>query len=172
MGSPHLYSFHVSARSSEDRYVTAKTQGQIERRALVSPIAGLFLLLLTFGGIGLFRLQARAPVPVNLTSFAVTPASVREGKPVTLTWDVSGDKPIIKLSHARRAARTARKFPTANWTNAPATRSYIPRPAQDHLHHHGERPAAESKTERRSVTVNVNAKPAAPRPSISRVYRR
>ena len=102
VGSPHLYSFQVSARSSEDRYVSAKTQGQIERRALVSPLAGLFLLLLAFGGVGYTRLS----VPCRIDTGEAEPLSPStpekrtfEGNPVTLTWDVSGDKPIIKLSH-------------------------------------------------------------------------
>ena len=167
-GQPALYSFQVSARSSEDRYVSAKTQGQIERRALVSPLAGLFLLLLTFGGIAYVALKPAPLTPVKLIHFAATPESVREGDPVTLTWDVSGDKPIIKLSHFTTIGGKDGVEVSDGLLDKPSgNASYIPALPKTTYIITTSGPTADSKTERRTVTVFVNAKPAAPKPSLT-----
>lgn len=165
VGSPHLYSFQVSARSSEDRYVSAKTQGQIERRALVSPLAGLFLLLLTFGGIGYTAFRPVPLTPVKLSRFAATPEKVREGDPVTLTWDVAGDKPIIKLSHFTGTDGTEVSDGLLDKPSGNA--AYIPAVPRTTYIITATGPANNGTVERRTVTVYVNAKPAAPKPSIT-----
>ena len=168
VGSPHLYSFQVSARSSEDRYVSAKTQGQIERRALVSPLAGLFLLLLTFGGIAYVALKPAPLTPVKLIRFAATPESVREGDPVTLTWDVSGDKPTIKLSHFTTIGGKDGTEVSDGLLDKPSGNApFIPALPKTTYIITATGPSADSKVERRTVTVFVNAKPAAPKPVLT-----
>ena len=165
VGSPHLYSFQVSARSSEDRYVTAKTQGQIERRAFVSPLAGLFLLLLAFSGIGYFAFKPVPPVPVKLINFAASSPVVKEGEPVTLTWDISGDKPLIKLAH--RTGEKGTDISDGELDKRAGNAQFVPAGPQTIYTIEVTGPGNAGKVEKRSVTINVNAKPAPPKPVLT-----
>ena len=99
IGSPRLYGFSVSVRSVDDPYVSAKSQGQIEKRALISPMLGIFLLLLGFGGTGYALFRPVPPVPVRLADFTATPTTVVAGQKLTLTWNVQGEKPTLVLKH-------------------------------------------------------------------------
>ncbi len=101
IGGPRLYGFSVSARSVDDPYVSAKTQGQIEKHAMISPMLGIFLLLLGFGS-GAFILYQKThvpPPPIRIAAFAVSPPTVSADSKVTLTWDVQGEHPDLKLKH-------------------------------------------------------------------------
>ena len=84
LGSSRLFGFVTTARSVSDSYVSASANGQLERKALLSPLVflTLLLLLLVGGGYALFR-----PRPVVLHSFTAAPLEVREGDEVTLAWD-------------------------------------------------------------------------------------
>ncbi|HZO89818.1 MAG TPA: hypothetical protein VFB38_15930 [Chthonomonadaceae bacterium] len=89
LGGMRLYGFTVSARSVEDSYVSANAHGQIERHALISPLLGIFLLLLGFGGLGWWIFHPRPLPPVAINEFKVSDTHVKYGQDVTLTWDVS-----------------------------------------------------------------------------------
>lgn len=162
LGSPRLYSFQVSARSSEDRYVTAKTQGQLERRALISPLAGLFLLLIGFGSAGYYFLRPVPAIPAKLESFEVTPLIAAEGSPVTLTWKVTGDKPAITLSH--HIGQDSTEIVDGELTQRSGNEAVKPIGPQTTYTLTVNTLGNEGKGVSKSVTVNVNAKPAAPKP--------
>ena len=57
LGGVRLYGFTITARSVNDSYVSASVHGQVEKQALISPLMGIFLLLLGFavGGYVGFR---------------------------------------------------------------------------------------------------------------------
>jgi hypothetical protein len=99
VGGSRLYGFSVTARSVDDAYVSAKTQGQIEKHALISPMLGIFMLLLGFGSGAYLLFRPVPPVPVRLTDFSATPPTVTAGSKVTLTWNVQGDRPNMTLKH-------------------------------------------------------------------------
>jgi hypothetical protein len=99
IGGSRLYGFSVSARSVDDAYISAKTQGQIEKHALISPMLGIFLLLLGFGSGAYLFFRPVPPNPVRLTDFSATPPTVTAGDKVTLTWNVQGDRPTFTLKH-------------------------------------------------------------------------
>lgn len=101
LGGVRLYSFKATARSTEDSYVSATAHGQIEKRALISPLLGIFLLLLAFGGAGYLLLRPTPLTPVKLEKFEATATVVRAGEPVKLTWLVTGDRPTIRLKQRR-----------------------------------------------------------------------
>lgn len=168
VGSPRLYSFTVSARSSEDSYVSAKTQGQIERRALVSPFLGLFLLLLGLGGGGYMAFRPEPPVPVKLNNFAATPASVMEGKPVTLTWDVAGDKPTIKLFHVTGEKGT--EVADGELDKRTGNALFTPVGPQTTYTLKVTGPGNEGKWQTKSIAVNVMPAPTPPKPTLSDFY--
>lgn len=91
LGGVSLASFVVSARSVTDSYVVGKAHGQLEKRALISPLLGIFLLLLTFGGAAAWFFWPHPPVPVRIEEFNVSSKQVREGDKVNLSWSVDGD---------------------------------------------------------------------------------
>ncbi len=168
IGSPRLYSFSVSARSSEDTYLSAKTQGQIERRALVSPFMGLFLLLLGLGGGGYMAFRPAPLAPVRMNNFAATTSSVMEGKPVTLTWDVSGDKPVIKLFHTIGEKGT--EVADGELNKSTGNAQYTPVGPQTMYTLKVTGPGNEGKWQTKSITVNVTAAPTPPKPTLTDFY--
>src|SRR6185369_14457729 len=46
LGGSRLYGFTATARSIADSYISANAHGQIEKHALISPLLGIFVLLL------------------------------------------------------------------------------------------------------------------------------
>ena len=165
LGSPRLYSFQVSARSSEDRYVTAKTQGQLERRALLSPLMGLFLLLIGFGGAGYYFLRPVPAVPAKLAQFEATSDRVAYGSPVTLTWVVTGDKPTLRLFHHTGDDRT--EIADGELAQSSGHQDVIPLGPQTTYTLKVTAPGNEGKTLAKSVTVIVNPKAALPKPVVT-----
>lgn len=89
VGGMRLYGFTASARSVEYSYIHANVHGQIEKRALISPLLGIFLLLLIFGGAGAWTFRPRAPIPIVINSFATPIKTVTSGQEASLSWDVS-----------------------------------------------------------------------------------
>ncbi len=89
VGGMRLYGFTASARSVEYSFIHANVHGQIEKRALISPLLGIFLLLLVFGGVGAWTLRPRAPIPIVINSFASPIKTVTAGQDASLSWDVS-----------------------------------------------------------------------------------
>src|SRR5207249_4584028 len=86
IGASRLFGFAVTARSTEDSYVSCSAHGQLERRALLSPLvaAVIAVLLLSSMTWAMFR-----PRPVAIHAFAASPAQIKEGEEVTLTWDAT-----------------------------------------------------------------------------------
>ena len=85
-GSGRLFGFSVTARSTEDSYVSGNAHGQLERRPLLSTPVAILLLLLFMGGAAFALLRPRA---VEVRSFTISPLQVRKGQEVTLAWDAS-----------------------------------------------------------------------------------
>lgn len=99
LGGVRLYGFMVSARSVDDSYIAANAHGQMEKHALISPLLGIFLLLLGFGGGGWWLFRPRPLPPLKVNAFEVSATRVPYGQPVTLTWDVSKNYKQIILKH-------------------------------------------------------------------------
>jgi len=97
LGGVSLASFVVSARSIADSYIVGKAHGQVEKRALISPLLGIFLLLLTFGGAATWFFWPRPPVPVKIEEFTISQKTVREGDKANLNWSVDGDAQQILI---------------------------------------------------------------------------
>lgn len=91
LGSVSLASFTVTARATSDAYIVGKAQGQLEKRALISPLLGIFLLLLSFGSAAAYFFWPRPPVPVRIEEFTVSQNQIKAGGKVTLNWSVDGD---------------------------------------------------------------------------------
>jgi hypothetical protein len=86
LGASRLYGYTVSARSVQDSYVSGTAHGQMERRAMLSTLTVITLILFAVAAASwaLFR-----PHPVLLRSFTAAPMQVTEGDPVTLSWDAA-----------------------------------------------------------------------------------
>ncbi len=86
LGSTRLFGFAVTTRSISDAYVSAASQGQVERRALLSTVTLIVAMVLTLAGGLAYWLQ---PKPVEVRSFTATPMQITAGEQVTLSWDVA-----------------------------------------------------------------------------------
>lgn len=89
LGGVRLFGFTVTTRSVEQPIFSATTHGQIEKRALISPLLGIFLLLLLFGAAGWVLTRPHPPEPLVIKAFTAVPDHVNSGQDVTLNWDVS-----------------------------------------------------------------------------------
>ena len=99
IGGARLYGFSATARSVADAYLSANSHGQIEKRALISPLLGIFLLLLGAAGAAFVFFRPQPPQPIYISRFAATPKAVQEGQPTTLTWEFSPNTRAI-LRHS------------------------------------------------------------------------
>ncbi|HLK55137.1 MAG TPA: hypothetical protein VKU00_01150 [Chthonomonadaceae bacterium] len=99
LGGTRLYGFTVSARSVDDSYVSANVSGQIEKHALISPFLGIFLLLATVVGGGVYFFRPKPPVPIVIHAFTASTTRIVSGVPVTLSWDVSGSAQQFIIKH-------------------------------------------------------------------------
>lgn len=83
LGSSRLFGFVATARSVADSYVSASANGQLERKAMLSPLVFLIalLMLIAGGGYAIFH-----PRPVVVQSFEASAPEVRSGDEVTLRW--------------------------------------------------------------------------------------
>ncbi len=102
LGGVRLYGFTITARSVNDSYVSASVHGQIEKLALISPLMGIFLLLLGFGvgGYALFRPHPLPPAVIHSFNAATTKAAY--GQAITLSWDVANPTQIILSHHLKK----------------------------------------------------------------------
>jgi hypothetical protein len=91
LGNVSLSSFMVTARATSDSYLVGKAHGQMEKRALISPLLGIFLLLLAFGSAAAYVFWPRPPMPVRIEEFTVSQKQVKAGEKVRLNWSVDGD---------------------------------------------------------------------------------
>lgn len=86
IGSTRLYGYTVTARSTEDSYVSAAANGQLERKALISTVAfGILAVLAAL----LIVFMAFRPRPVAIRSFTSSAPKVVAGQKVTLSWDIA-----------------------------------------------------------------------------------
>lgn len=90
IGGTRIYGFTASARSTDDSYVSANSHGQVEKHALVSPLLGIFFLLLGIAGAGYVAFRPKPPEPIIINKFRAVPSIVEQGRNTTLTWEVSG----------------------------------------------------------------------------------
>jgi len=99
LGGVRLYGFTITARSVNDSYVSASVHGQIEKQALISPLMGIFLLLLSFGvgGYAIFRPHPLPPAVIH--SFNAVPSKTAYGQTITLSWDVENAQRIVIKHH-------------------------------------------------------------------------
>lgn len=83
LGASRLFGFTVSARSSEDSYVSASAHGQLERRALLSTLTAALILSIFLVAMAWFLFRPR---PVSLQTFTAAPMQVAAGTNLTLSW--------------------------------------------------------------------------------------
>ena len=102
LGGMKLYGFTVSARATADAYVSASSHGQLEKRALVSPLSGIFLILLALGSGLTYAFWPHPPPAVRLIKFNSNqpkigdlPARVQAGAEVRLSWNAENAKQIL-----------------------------------------------------------------------------
>lgn len=95
LGGSRLYQFSATARSVDDSYLAGSVHGQIEKRALISPLVGIFAVLIVVG-VGLYLRLRPAPLrPIHINSFTANAKRVVFGSSVVLSWDVAGTNPEI-----------------------------------------------------------------------------
>ncbi|HLJ55098.1 MAG TPA: hypothetical protein VKT77_08645, partial [Chthonomonadaceae bacterium] len=102
IGGTRIYGYTASARSTDDSYISANAHGQVEKHALISPLLGIFLLLLGLGGGAFIAFRPKPPEPIKIYKFAAVPSTVEQGRTTTLTWEVTGLAPTERhliLSH-------------------------------------------------------------------------
>jgi hypothetical protein len=167
-GGSRLYTFSISARSVEDSYVSGKAQGLLERRPLINPLLGIFLLLLAFGSVGYYgyRESHQPPVPVKLVAFTATPTSALPGQTITLSWNVQGDHPTLTLKHTigKDGNDVFDSPPVGRSGNLPAVidRSAVGQKIYYTLQVSG----PGGKSESRTLSIDVSRPPALPKPVI------
>ena len=102
LGGVRLYGFTITARSVNDSYVSASVHGQVEKHALISPLMGIFLLLLGFGVGGYVAFRPHPTPPAVIHSFNAVPTKAAFGQPVVLSWDVSYGQQIIIQHYVKK----------------------------------------------------------------------
>ncbi|MCW3099055.1 MAG: hypothetical protein JWL77_4673 [Chthonomonadaceae bacterium] len=109
LGGVRLYGFTITARSVNDSYVSASVHGQIEKQALISPLLGIFLLLLGFGigGYALFRPHPAPPAVIH--SFNAVPTKAAYGQAITLSWDVANPNQIIIQHYVKKGTEESQE---------------------------------------------------------------
>lgn len=85
VGTARLYAFNVLGRSTADRYISTTVAGQVERKAFLSTVTAIVMLLAVISAVGYAILRPR---PVVLRSFTASPTEVVAGDSVTLSWDI------------------------------------------------------------------------------------
>lgn len=91
VGSTRLYGFTVSARSTDNPLVVANAQGQVERRALLTPAFLMIVLLAIALGSAWFAMRPR---PAAVDSFDIDPPDVQLGQQVKLRWRTTNAKSV------------------------------------------------------------------------------
>jgi hypothetical protein len=102
LGGVRLYGFTITARSVNDSYVSASVHGQVEKLALISPLLGIFLLLLSFGVGGYLFFRPHPVPPAKIHSFNASSTKAAFGQAITLSWDVSDPQQIILSHHIKK----------------------------------------------------------------------
>jgi hypothetical protein len=105
LGGVRLYGFTVTARSAEDSYVSANAHGQLEKHALISPLLGIFLLLMVLGTGGYVLFRPHPVPPAEIRAFNAVPTTVIYGSDVTLSWDVTNASSAQQIIIKRRRGK-------------------------------------------------------------------
>ncbi len=95
LGGSRLHQFSTTARSTDDSYVVATVQGQIEERALITPLAAILSGVIVLGIFAFLHFRPSPPKPIRINSFTASAKKVVFGSDVTLSWDVSGTSPQV-----------------------------------------------------------------------------
>jgi hypothetical protein len=90
IGGTRIYGFTASARSTDDSYICTNVHGQIEKHALISPLFGIFLLLLAITSAGIVAFRPKPLQPIKIARFIAVPKTVEQGRTTILTWEVNG----------------------------------------------------------------------------------
>jgi hypothetical protein len=106
LGGMRLYGFTVTARSVTDAYVSAGAHAQLEKRPLISPLLGIFLLLIGLVIGGWFATRPTPPQPIVLGAFDADQKHVHFGDQVKLTWNVSPANSQIVISYHVAGSKT------------------------------------------------------------------
>jgi hypothetical protein len=163
LGGGRLIGFSVTARSALNAYVSAKAHGQLEKRALISPFTGIFLLLFLLGGMAVWMNWPRPPVPVVIENFTVSQQRVDAGKPITISWDVSGKFERITIKR-KVGKNNPENNPGEQNKGSGSVTDYPEAPQTTYqIHVWGE---GKQKPKPKEVTVVVNPPPPAPKPVI------
>jgi hypothetical protein len=163
VGSGRLYGFTVSARATSLSHVAANTHGQIERRSLISPLLGIFLILFVMGGFGAWYFWPRPLQPLKIHAFSAVPLQIMQGGTITLSWDAQPNYEQILLFK-----RQGDQNPIAETTqpNA-AVGSIIVTPQAPQTTYVLELRRNNRVEKRAEVTVKVSVPPPAPKPSLA-----
>lgn len=167
LAGTRLYGFTVSARSTDDAYVTANTHGQIEKHALISPLLGIFLVLVAGAALGWAAFKPRPLPPLRINQFASDTTRVADGHGVTLTWDVSPE--FSQLILQKRVGLNGTEINEADLKNAVG--NYTAQPVPPYTDYTLiERGTGNQKQVDRSIRVYVSPAPAPPRPTLRTFY--
>jgi hypothetical protein len=161
LGGMRLYGFTVSARAVEDSYVHANAHGQVEKRALISPLMGIFLLLLILAGLVTWYFWPKPPELAAINTFSSSSSHVDAGQDITLSWDVSHAQQIIIKSREGKGGELA-----VPGEQKATVGSVIVRPAAPETTYFLVVRGA-GKDQTRSLRILVTPPPPPPRPSIS-----
>jgi hypothetical protein len=162
LGSPRLYGFTVSARSVTDSYVSTNAHGQIEKHALISPLLGIFCLLLGLAGGGWWVFHPRPVPPPTIHVFSVSADNVKYGQEVTLTWDVSKNYRQLVLFHrvnGKPPDQADGELPTA--VGSITVKPQYPETTYELIARYGNQ-----KEVKKEIEIQVGPPPIMPKPSI------
>jgi len=165
VGNPRLYGFSVSARVADDPYISTKTQGQIERHALISPLPALVLALIVVAATGIFLFRPTPPPPTKILAFTANPDTVQSGQTITLSWNAQGDRLRFTLQH-RVGINGTPIFDTPPHTlsgNMPVIADLVKTPTTVYYTLHAD---GRGGTDERTVQIKVLPPPAPPKPVI------
>jgi hypothetical protein len=171
IGGMRLYGFTATARSLRDSYVSASAHGQLEKRALISPLLGIFCLLLASVAGVWWMLRPTPPPPLLISNFAAagptgdaTQKPIASGQSVTLTWNVSPPPPLSHIIINRRVHGVDIADPGEQHK---AIDSIVVKPEPTQTIYtltitgvRGQKPLS------RQLVINVKPPPPAPRPAI------
>ncbi|MDE2127058.1 MAG: hypothetical protein KGJ62_10750 [Armatimonadetes bacterium] len=160
-----LYGFSVLARSREDGYITATANGQIEKHAMVSPLAGIFLSVLVLCSLGWYLFRPKPLPPLIIRTFSASPAATQEDKDITLTWDVSPGFTQLLIEH-RVLGRDATDVVDDEPRDSAGSIHVQPEPPQT-IYSLVLRGASGQKEQREQIKVNVQPLPPPPKPVLT-----
>ena len=165
-GGSRLFGFTSSARSTTDAYVTANANGQIEKLALISPLFGIFVVLLAIGALAFWKFRPVPPLPLVIKDFQSTERRINLGQKVTLTWNVTPVGAEITLFHKVKKDGVAVASPGVQTLNIASVEVTPEAPVTIYIlnvRDHG-------REKTREISIDVIPPPPPPKPVISSFY--